>query len=85
MTVNGHVMGEQIGLVYVTAQWFDESALCSPTRRLAANVILHTHTALLADIGLDWCVHAILFLGRRFVNLLTRGTKTNKLSIILGI
>lgn len=37
VTVNGHVMGEQIGLVYVIPQWFDES---SPTHRLAANVIL---------------------------------------------
>lgn len=37
VTVNGHVMGDQIGLVYVTPQWFDES---SPTRRLAANVFL---------------------------------------------
>lgn len=40
VTVNGHVMGDQIGLVYVTPQWFDESMLRSPTRRLAANVIL---------------------------------------------
>lgn len=37
MTVNGHVMEDQIGRVYVTPQWFDES---SPTCRLAANVIL---------------------------------------------
>lgn len=40
MTVNGHVMGDQIGLVYVTPLWFDESVLRSPTRRLAANVFL---------------------------------------------
>lgn len=40
VTVNGHAMGDQIGLVYVTHQWFDESILRSPTRRLAANVIL---------------------------------------------
>lgn len=40
MTVNGHVMEDQIGLVYVTPQWFDDSMLRSPTRRLAINAIL---------------------------------------------
>lgn len=40
VTVNGHVTGDQIGLVYVTPQWFDECMLRSPTRRLATNVIL---------------------------------------------
>lgn len=40
MTLNGHVTGDQIGLVYATPQWFDESMLCSHTRRLVANVVL---------------------------------------------
>lgn len=40
MTVNGHIMGDQIALVYVTLQWFDESMLCSFTHRLATHVVL---------------------------------------------
>lgn len=40
MTVNGHIMGDQIGLVYVTHQWFDESMLHSSIRRLATNFVL---------------------------------------------
>lgn len=39
MTVNGHVMGDQIALVYVTLQWFDESMLRSFTRRVATHVL----------------------------------------------
>lgn len=40
VSVNGHVMGGQIGLVYVTPHWFDENMLHSLTLRLAGNVIL---------------------------------------------
>lgn len=40
VTVNGHIMVGQIGLVYITPQWFDENMLHSPSFRLAANVIL---------------------------------------------
>lgn len=41
MTVNGHVMGDQIGLVYVTPQCLDQNMLRSPTRlhMLTANIV----------------------------------------------
>lgn len=73
MAVNGHVMGGEIGLVYVTPQWFDESMLHSPTRRLAANVVLQFDVLPLQDfwrprIFLCLCVNAIQFIAHTFVN-----------------
>lgn len=58
MTVNGHVMEDQIGLVYITPQWFEESMLRSPTRRLAANAILQFEVLL--PHGTSGCYYALL-------------------------
>ena len=60
VTVNGHVMGDQLGFVYVTPQWFDGSMLHSPTRRLAANVILQfdvlpPHSSSPLEATYCWC------------------------------
>lgn len=34
LTVNGHVMGDHIGLVYVVLEWFDQNILLSRLFRL---------------------------------------------------